>query len=221
MARGQKFSKWMLLLAAGMVLLRAAGRTRLRTGRRMAARPRNSGPVRGRLLLRVAPPFTRIDGVLSVRSGYAGTSENPTYENYHSGVGYIEVVEVVYDPARVGYDTLLDALGGRSTPPTRAASSPTGAAATPPPSSTTARSSGCWPNSPRRAWPRVTSSRSRWSRPSCRRRSSTRPRTTTRSTTANPFRYKMYRAGSGREGFAADLGNADWHFAAKKRGTNR
>ena len=109
MARGQKFSKWMLLLAAGMVL--AAG------GRANAAEngAANGGKATeqralfaGGCFWCVAPPFTRIDGVLSVRSGYAGgTSENPTYENYHSG-GHIEVVEVVYDPARVGYDTLLD-----------------------------------------------------------------------------------------------------------------
>ena len=109
MARGQKFSKWMLLLAAGMVL--AAG------GRANAAEngAANGGKATeqralfaGGCFWCVAPPFTRIDGVLSVRSGYAGgTSENPTYENYHSG-GHIEVVEVVYDPARVGYDRLLD-----------------------------------------------------------------------------------------------------------------
>ena len=109
MARGQKFSKWMLLLAAGMVL--AAG------GRANAAEngAANGGKATeqralfaGGCFWCVAPPFTRLDGVLSVQSGYAGgTTENPTYENYHSG-GHIEVVEVVYDPARVGYDRLLD-----------------------------------------------------------------------------------------------------------------
>jgi peptide methionine sulfoxide reductase msrA/msrB len=56
----------------------------------------------------VAPPFTQIDGVLSVQSGYAGgTTDQPTYENYTAG-GHIEVVEVVYDPRRVGYERLLD-----------------------------------------------------------------------------------------------------------------
>ncbi len=56
----------------------------------------------------VAPPFTRIDGVLSVQSGYAGGSTaNPTYGNYMAG-GHIEVVEVVYDPGRVAYPHLLD-----------------------------------------------------------------------------------------------------------------
>ncbi len=53
-------------------------------------------------------PFEKLDGVISVRSGYAGgTSENPTYENYMAG-GHIEVVEVVFDPKRVSYQQLLD-----------------------------------------------------------------------------------------------------------------
>jgi peptide methionine sulfoxide reductase msrA/msrB len=53
-------------------------------------------------------PFEELDGVLSVTSGYSGGSNaNPTYENYATG-GHIEVVEIVYDPARVSYDKLLD-----------------------------------------------------------------------------------------------------------------
>ncbi|KPJ97372.1 MAG: methionine sulfoxide reductase [Desulfobacterales bacterium SG8_35] len=53
-------------------------------------------------------PFEELDGVLSVTSGYSGGSTaNPTYENYSAG-GHIEVVEIVYDPARVSYDKLLD-----------------------------------------------------------------------------------------------------------------
>jgi len=53
-------------------------------------------------------PFEELDGVLSVTSGYTGGSNaNPTYENYAAN-GHIEVVEIVYDPARVTYDRLLD-----------------------------------------------------------------------------------------------------------------
>jgi len=53
-------------------------------------------------------PFEKLDGVLSVLSGYAGgTTENPTYDNYIAG-GHIEVVEVVFDPKRVSYQQLLD-----------------------------------------------------------------------------------------------------------------
>jgi len=53
-------------------------------------------------------PFEHLDGVISVTSGYTGgTTENPTYENYLAG-GHIEVVEIVYDPARITYKELLD-----------------------------------------------------------------------------------------------------------------
>jgi len=53
-------------------------------------------------------PFEELDGVLSVTSGYSGGSTaNPNYENYTAG-GHIEVVEIVYDPAKVSYEKLLD-----------------------------------------------------------------------------------------------------------------
>lgn len=53
-------------------------------------------------------PFEQLEGVLEVTSGYAGgTTENPTYEDYSAG-GHIEVVEIIYDPAKVSYKELLD-----------------------------------------------------------------------------------------------------------------
>lgn len=53
-------------------------------------------------------PFEKLDGVVSAVSGYSGgTTENPIYENYSQG-GHIEVVEIVYDPAEVSYQKLLD-----------------------------------------------------------------------------------------------------------------
>ncbi|MDX1775507.1 MAG: peptide-methionine (R)-S-oxide reductase MsrB [Desulfobulbales bacterium] len=53
-------------------------------------------------------PFEEVDGVLSVTSGYTGgSSENPTYENYGAG-GHIEAVEIVFDPDKVTYEHLLD-----------------------------------------------------------------------------------------------------------------
>lgn len=54
------------------------------------------------------PPFAKLNGVVSVRSGYAGgTTENPTYENYARG-GHLEVVEVVYDSDQISYAELLE-----------------------------------------------------------------------------------------------------------------
>ena len=52
----------------------------------------------------------QVDGVVAVRSGYmGGTTKRPTYEQVCSGAtGHAEVVQVDFDPARIGYDTLLD-----------------------------------------------------------------------------------------------------------------
>jgi peptide-methionine (S)-S-oxide reductase len=52
----------------------------------------------------------RVDGVLDVVSGYAGgTVDNPTYRQVCDGTtGHAEVVQVTFDPARVGYDKLLE-----------------------------------------------------------------------------------------------------------------
>jgi peptide-methionine (S)-S-oxide reductase len=54
--------------------------------------------------------FEHQPGVLSATSGYAGgTVPNPTYEMVGSGqTGHAESVQVVFDPARTGFDRLLD-----------------------------------------------------------------------------------------------------------------
>jgi peptide-methionine (S)-S-oxide reductase len=53
--------------------------------------------------------FWQKRGVYSTQVGYAGGStENPTYEETCSGMtGHTEVVRVVFDPAQVSYDELL------------------------------------------------------------------------------------------------------------------
>jgi len=54
------------------------------------------------------PPFEKLKGVSDVVAGYTGgTGENPTYEDY-AGKGYIEAVQVMYDPSIICYNTLLD-----------------------------------------------------------------------------------------------------------------
>jgi len=54
----------------------------------------------------------KVPGVISTTSGYiGGTIKNPSYEQVSSGrTGYVEAVEVVYDPEKVSYQTLLDAF---------------------------------------------------------------------------------------------------------------
>ncbi len=49
-----------------------------------------------------------LPGVLKVVSGYTGgTGANPTYEDYGKK-GYVEAVQVFYDPAKVTYEKILD-----------------------------------------------------------------------------------------------------------------
>jgi len=55
--------------------------------------------------------FEKVEGVLSATSGYMGGKvANPSYEEVSAGrTGHAESVEVVYDPAKVSYQKLLDA----------------------------------------------------------------------------------------------------------------
>src|SRR5262245_3045481 len=50
----------------------------------------------------------KLDGVIDVVSGYSGgTKESPTYEDVCSGTtGHAEVVQVTFDPSRIGYSKL-------------------------------------------------------------------------------------------------------------------
>ncbi len=55
-------------------------------------------------------PFDELEGVVSVTSGYTGgTKKNPTYQEVSSGrTGHAESVQIVFDPARIGYAKLLE-----------------------------------------------------------------------------------------------------------------
>jgi peptide-methionine (S)-S-oxide reductase len=55
-------------------------------------------------------PFDELPGVVSTTSGYTGGQRpNPTYQQVSSGTtGHAESMQVVYDPARVSYEKLLD-----------------------------------------------------------------------------------------------------------------
>jgi|SRR5688572_7460982 len=56
------------------------------------------------------PPYDKLPGVSATISGYmGGRTANPTYETVSSGTsGHTEVVHVVYDPAKVSYEKLLE-----------------------------------------------------------------------------------------------------------------
>ncbi len=54
--------------------------------------------------------FDRLDGVVSVESGYSGGKTlNPAYQDICGGdTGHAEVVRVTFDPAVISYDDLLE-----------------------------------------------------------------------------------------------------------------
>ncbi len=54
--------------------------------------------------------FEDVPGVISATSGYiGGQTKNPTYEQVSAGVtGHAESVQVVYDPAKITYEKLLE-----------------------------------------------------------------------------------------------------------------
>lgn len=56
------------------------------------------------------PPFARLEGVVATVSGYTGGQKaDPTYEEVCSGTsGHLEALQVLYDPARVSYEQLLE-----------------------------------------------------------------------------------------------------------------
>ncbi len=62
--------------------------------------------------------FDTITGVQSVTVGYSGgTTRSPSYELVEMGAtGHVESVRVVYDPAKVAYETLLEAYWQNTDP---------------------------------------------------------------------------------------------------------
>jgi peptide methionine sulfoxide reductase msrA/msrB len=54
------------------------------------------------------PPFEKAEGVIDVVAGYmGGEGDDVNYNNYASK-GFLEVVQVSYDPAKISYQELLD-----------------------------------------------------------------------------------------------------------------
>jgi peptide methionine sulfoxide reductase msrA/msrB len=56
------------------------------------------------------PPFEKIEGVVAVLSGYiGGHKDNPTYQEVCAGgTGHTEAIQIAFDPTRVTYKELLD-----------------------------------------------------------------------------------------------------------------
>ena len=66
------------------------------------------------------PPFDALPGVVSTTVGYTGgTTDNPTYEEVCSGTtGHAESIQVVFNPAVVGYEKILDVFWRQINPTT-------------------------------------------------------------------------------------------------------
>ena len=105
-------------IALGLVLIAAVAAVTL-VGRQQASAPEERVATQGILekatfaggcFWCMEPPFDELDRVVSTTSGYiGGHTGNPTYEEVSSGrTGHTEAVEVVYDPARVSYEQLLE-----------------------------------------------------------------------------------------------------------------
>jgi peptide-methionine (S)-S-oxide reductase len=62
--------------------------------------------------------FDELPGVVSVTAGYAGGSaKKPSYEQVEMGItGHAESVHVVYEPAKIQYETLLNAYWHNTDP---------------------------------------------------------------------------------------------------------
>lgn len=104
------------LLAATLLLATACGaaeRMVMAPSPTMDA-PLKAGPVQtavfaGGCFWGMEGVFERLNGVVSVRSGYAGGSKaSASYDKVSAGLtDHAEAVEIRYDPARISYGTLL------------------------------------------------------------------------------------------------------------------
>jgi len=66
-------------------------------------------------------PFDGLSGVVSVTAGYTGgQKKNPTYQEVSAGgTGHAESVQIVYDPSKITYGTLLDVYWHNIDPTTK------------------------------------------------------------------------------------------------------
>jgi peptide-methionine (S)-S-oxide reductase len=104
----------LVLLGISLLSPRLAGSSVLRSGERAALPHLGAGQrvatFAGGCFWSMQKAFDGVPGVASVTAGYAGgTKADPTYEDVETGqTGHAESVEVVYDPARISYEQLLD-----------------------------------------------------------------------------------------------------------------
>ena len=93
------------LLLAGVVSAAGNGASHGAEGRRL-----EKATFAGGCFWCMEEALDKVDGVVSTTSGYTGgRTKNPTYHEVSAGgTGHAEAVEVLYDPAKVGYAKLLE-----------------------------------------------------------------------------------------------------------------
>jgi peptide methionine sulfoxide reductase msrA/msrB len=102
-----------LLVAAGLVAAGFAANQPQKKSGRSAGMPEpqkslQTATFAGGCFWCVESDFEKIPGVVEAISGYAGgQGKNPTYGDY-AQKGYVEAVQVVFDPRQVSYPDLLD-----------------------------------------------------------------------------------------------------------------
>ena len=71
--------------------------------------PRDTATFAGGCFWTMEHAYDDLAGVISATSGFmGGTTKNPSYEQVVGGnTGHLESVQVVYDPAKISYETLL------------------------------------------------------------------------------------------------------------------
>lgn len=84
----------------------------------MAAPQRETAVFAGGCFWSMQKAFDHVSGVVSTRAGFMGGNvKNPSYEDVTGeGTGHLEAVEVVFDPSKVSYDSLLDAYWHHTDP---------------------------------------------------------------------------------------------------------
>jgi peptide methionine sulfoxide reductase msrA/msrB len=93
------FNKICLVILAFLVLL---------TGSMAGAQETAVATFAGGCFWCMEPPFEKAEGVTDVVAGYmGGKGDDVNYNNYASK-GFLEVVQVTYDPAKISYQKLLD-----------------------------------------------------------------------------------------------------------------
>ena len=123
------FSRFLMLLSAAVALTGVAVYAQVSTSNAKAAQAARA-PASGKTARAVFAggcfwcmegPFDKLNGVISTTSGYTGGhKKDPSYQEVSSGgTGHAEAVEIVYDPAKVTYEKLLDVFWHNIDPTTK------------------------------------------------------------------------------------------------------